>query len=216
MQAITGLVLVIFALLPIAGQAQEYRVLNTIATQGVVHILHADSASRRLYAGRENALDIHDMDSGAIIKTLSVQGTVAGIALAAQRNQGYISLAESGQILTFDLATLDVVRSTRTGAKQPGELAYDPAHGKLYISHAGDGVLVALDAETGRRAGSLTLGGRLRGLALDGREKLFIADEINDVLHVVDTAKLRSLGQIPLWPGRAPVALANDTRERRL
>jgi len=158
------------------------------------------------------------MDSGQLISHLDVQGTVAGIALAPQRGQAYISLTESGQILTLDLDTLAIVRTLRSNGKQPGELTYDHPHGKVYVSHAGDGVLLALDAGTGRRLGSLNLGGRLRGLSLDGRGKLFVADEINDVLHVVDTdsAKLRSLGQIPLWPGRAPVAIANDTRERRL
>jgi len=218
MQPMTGLLLVILALLPIMGQAQDYRVLQTLNTNGTVQVLHADSASRRLYAGRQGGLDVYDMDSGQVVANLPVQGTVAGIALAPERKHAYISLSDSGQILTLDLDTLDIVRSLRSSGKQPGELAYDPEHGRVYVSHAGDGVLLMLDADSGRRLGSLTLGGRLRGLSLDGRGKLFVADEINDVLHVVDSnsTRLRSLGQIPLWPGRAPVALANDVRERRL
>jgi len=213
---LTGLLLAVLALLPISGQAQDYRVIQTLNTNGTVQVLHADSDTRRLYAGRQNALDVYDMDSGQIVANLAVQGTVSGIALAPQRGQAYISLSDSGNILTLDLETLDIVRTLRSNAKQPGELAYDPQHGRVYVSHAGDGVLLMLDADNGRRLGSLNLGGRLRGLSLDGRGKLFVADEVNDVLHVVDTARLRSLGQIPLWPGRAPVALANDVHERRL
>jgi len=215
---IPRLLLAAVLLLPLLAPAQEYRVSQTLPTRGTVQVLQADSASRRLYAGRENALDIYDMDSGQIIASLDLPGTVAGIALAPQHGQAYVSLSDSGQIVTVDLNTQAVIRSLRSSGKQPGELVHDPVHGRVYVSHAGDGVLLALDANTGRRTGVLNLGGRLRGLSLDGRGKLFVADEARDVLHVVDITaeKLRTLGEIPVWPGRAPTALANDTRERRL
>lgn len=36
------------------------------------------------------------------------------------------------------------------------------------------------------------------------------------MLHVLDTASLKSQGSTPVWPGKAPTALVNDARERRL
>jgi len=218
MKPIPRILCALLLLLPLLAAAQNYRVINTLSSNGTVTVLEADSEHRRLYAGRQNGLDIYDLDSGQIIATVELQGHVAGIALAPQRGHAYVSLPDSGQVVTVDLNTLTVARTLRVAGKQPGELVYDAVHARVYVSHAGDGVLQALDANTGRSAGTLALGGKLRGLSLDGRGKLFVADEARDVLHVVDitSTKLRSLGEIPVWPGRAPTAIANDTRERRL
>jgi len=213
---ISRLLLITLLLFSIPAQAQELRIVNTLAANGAITVLEADSANRRLYAGRDGALDIYDLDSGKVLQSLSVPGKIGGIALAPQQGNAWVSLSDSGQIARIDLATLKIERSLRSPGKEPRELIVDAANKRVYVSHAGDGLLWVLDTDTGRSQGTLALGGKLRGLSLDGRGKLFIADEARDVLHVVDTEKFRSVGEIPVWPGRGPTALANDVRERRI
>lgn len=221
MKAIMGVLsplLLVTALLPATVSAQEYKVLGTLdgAEATATQALKVDENGRRLYAGRQGGIDVFDIDSGELKGSIAVSGAVGGIALAPELGRGYASSADGGNVVVFDLQRLAVLNTVRSGGSEPRELEYDPARGVVYVSNAGSGELVALDANNGASRGALKLGGRLRGASVDGRGNLFVADEVNDVLHVVDTTKLSSLGAISVWPGKAPVAMANDIKERRL
>lgn len=221
MKAITGVLgslLLATALMPVTAPAQEYKVLGTLsgAAASPAQALKVDEAGRRLYAGRQGGVDVFDIDSGERKGTIAVNGAVGGIALAPDLGRGYASSADGGSVLVFDLQSLAVLQTVRSGGSEPRELEYDPARGVVYVSNAGNGQLAALDAKNGASRGSLKLGGRLRGASVDGRGNLFVADEAKDVLHVVDTAKLSPLGAISVWPGKAPTAMANDVKERRI
>jgi len=219
MKAITGVLgtlLLAAALAPATAQAQEYKVLGTLSGDAAApaQALKVDEAGRRLYAGRQGGIDVFDIDSGERKGTVAVNGAVGGIALAPELGRGYASSVEGGSVVVFDLQSLAVLQTVRSGGSEPRELEYDPARGVVYVSNAGQ--LVVLDASNGASRGALKLGARLRGASADGRGNLFVADEAKDVLHVVDTAKLAPLGTIPVWPGKAPTAMANDVKERRI
>lgn len=199
-------------------QAQQFKVVSTIKSAGAspVSALKADAASRRLYAARDGGVDAYDMDSGALVGSLAVDGAVGGLAIAADRGRGYASLPGSDSVVLFDLASLEQVAKVASGGNEPRELEYDALAGAVYVSNSRNGRLVAIDAASGKAKGAVDLGGRLRQASADGRGNLFVADEARDRLHVVDAASLKSLGSIPVWPGKAPTALANDVKERRI
>jgi len=205
------------ALLPAAATAApEYKVVATLAGTGTAQALEVDEAARHLYAGRAGGIDVYDIDNGQLTGSVEVGGAIGGIALAPELGRGYASNLDAGSVVVFDLKTLAVLNTVRSGGSEPRELEYDPARGVVYVSNAGSGQLVALDAKSGANRGALKLGGRLRGASVDGRGNLFVADEARDVLHVVDTARMAELGAISVWPGKAPVAMANDVKERRI
>lgn len=216
---LTSLVLALsMALLSTPVAAQDYRVVSSLVASdaGTTQALEVDAAGRRLYAGRLGGIDVYDIDSGSRTGSITVNGAVGGLALAPERGRGYASSIDDGSVLVFDLSTLAVLHNVRSGGSEPRELEYDPERGVVYVSNSGDGRLAVIDAASGAVKGTLALGGRPRQAVTDGRGKLFVTDEARDVLHVVDTASLASLGSIPVWPGKAPVALVNDVKERRL
>lgn len=198
--------------------AQEYKVVGTLAGPAATatQALKVDETARRLYAGRQGGIDVFDIDSQAHKGTIPVEGAVGGIALAAGIGRGYASSVDGGSVVIFDLTSLAVVNTVRSGGNEPRELEYDADRAAVYVSNAGNGHLTELDAASGNSRGVLKLGGRLRGASVDGRGNLFVADEARDVLHVVDTAGRSALGSISVWPGKAPTALANDVKERRI
>jgi DNA-binding beta-propeller fold protein YncE len=214
-----ALSLVLAALLsPAPAHAQDYKVVSTLQAQGSgsAQALAIDSSARRLYSGRSGGVDVYDIDSGSKVASFAVDGNVGGIALATDLGRGYVTSSDTGTLRIFDLSSLQVVATVQTGGSEPREVSYDAKAGLVYVSNARSGNLVALDPRSGSRKGAVTLGGRLRQASADGRGHLFVADEARDVLHVVQTPSLKSLGSISVWPGKGPTALANDVKERRI
>ncbi|KAF1685369.1 hypothetical protein B1992_12620 [Pseudoxanthomonas broegbernensis] len=206
------------ALVPAPAAAQDYKVVSTLRSEGPgrVQALQVDAAARRLYAGRRGGIDVYDIDSGRKTGAVAIEGDVGGLALAPDLRRGYATSVDHGTVSIFDLDGLGTVGTVPSGGTEPRELEYDAKAGVLYVSNSRSGQLAALDARSGAAKGALSLGGRPRQASADGRGNLFVADEARDVLHVVDTASLSSLGTISVWPGKAPVALVNDVKERRI
>ncbi len=215
--ALTSLLLAA-AWMPAPATAQGYKVLSTLGSDSNAgaQALTVDSKGRRLYAGRNGGVDVYDIDNGQKVGTLSIEGNVGGLALAPELRRGFATAVDRGNVVVFDLDSLAALNTVSSGGGEPRELEFDAKAGVVYVSNAKGGQLVALDARNGARKGSLALGGRLRQASADGRGHLFVADEARDVLHVVDTASLKSLGTISVWPGKAPTALVNDVKERRI
>ncbi|MBL8269340.1 YncE family protein [Steroidobacter sp.] len=201
-----------------SADAPGYRVLQKIASEaaGTVDAMAIDSAARRLYAAREGGVDVYDVESGKKVGGIATTGAPGSIKLASDVRRGYVSNRDSGTVTLFDLETLQAIATVKSGGREPREIEYDSKTRRIYVSNSGSGELAVLDAVTGSNRGSVKLGGRLRQSVADGRGNLFIADERANALHIIDTDKLQSLGKIPVWPGEAPTALVNDTKERRI
>jgi DNA-binding beta-propeller fold protein YncE len=205
--------------MPVTRAAEaNYRVIAKIDGEGsaTVQAMAVDSASRRLYAARDGGVDVYDIDSAKRVGTVPLQGPPGGLRLAPDLGRGYVSARAAGAVTLFDLGTLAVIGVAKSGGRDPREIEYDRATRRIFVSHSGSGDLAALDADSGRKLGAVALFGRLRQSVADGRGSVFVADESAHVLHVVDARTLRSLGKISVWPGTAPAALANDTKERRI
>lgn len=204
---------------PIASaDAPGYRVLQKIAGDGTstVEAMAIDAAARRLYAAREGGVDVYDVESGKRVGGIATTGAPGAIKIASDVRRGYVSNRDNGTVTVFDLGTLQPVATVKSGGREPREIEYDAQTRRIYVSNAGSGELAVLDAANGGNRGTVKLGGRLRQSVIDGRGNLFIADERANVLHIVETDKLQSLGKISVWPGEAPTALVNDAKERRI
>lgn len=201
-----------------SGDAPGYRVLQQIAGEGTstVEAMAIHTAARRLYAAREDGVDVYDVDSGKRIGGISTTGAPGGIEIASEVGRGYVSNRDKNTVTLFDLDSLQPVATVKSGGREPREIEYDVQARRIYVSNAGSGELAVLDAVNGISLGIVKLGGRLRQSAIDGRGQLFVADESANALHIIELGTLQSLGKISVWPGAAPTALVNDTKERRI
>ena len=174
-----------------------------------------DSAARRLYAVRQGGVDIYNVDDGSLVGELAIAGEFGDILLVPALGKAFATAVAARQIIIFDLDTLKRI-GTAPLPEKPRSISYDSKSGRLFVTSITGGALAAIDAKTGRLVGSLTLGGDLRDSVADGRGHLFVADKDAKAIHVVDTARLASLGQVSVWPGGGPTALINDEKERRI
>lgn len=179
-----------------------------------VKTMSIDPEARRLYVASNGTVMAFDADDSSPVGTLAVAGRVGDVVTIAELGKGFVAATDAEQVVLFDLATLKQTGRIKLPAK-PRSLSYDRKTGRLFAA-TDNGSLVAIDPRTGKIAGTLSLGGDLRASAADGRGHLFIADKTAKALHVVDTTQLKSLGQMPTWPGGGPTALVNDEKERRI
>ncbi len=195
-----------------------YKLASTIKTdsQTGIQALVTDSANRRLYVARQGAVEVVDIDSGSKVGQVAVPGTVSALVLAPDLGRGFASSASDNSVTLFDLKTLQVGKTVKTGGDEPIGLEYEPKSKRVFVSHQKGGKLTALSAESGASLGTASLGGKLRGVTTDTRGNVFVADEEQNALHVLETTTLKSKGQISVWPATRPTALTLDDKERRI
>jgi DNA-binding beta-propeller fold protein YncE len=202
---------------PSAGaESPPYRVgpgIKTVA-QGSIQAFRADAASRRLFIAGQGVVDVVDLDTDKRLGQVDIAGRVSAIALAPELNLGFAATSPDNAVVLFDLKTLKTVKTVPAGAN-PMALEYEPKTKRLFVSTS-SGKVTVIDVDKGTVAGSVAVGGRLRGMAADTRGHLFVADEERNVVHVVDVRNLKVNGNMPTWPASGPTALLLDNKERRV
>lgn len=201
-----------------AGGGENYKVVANIKTdaQGEIRALDVDTAARRLYVGREGAVEVVNLDTDKKVGQVAVRGSASGIAIASDLQRAYITSAADGSITIIDLSNLQVVKTVKSTGTRPTAVEYVPSAKRVYVVNEGDGKVTALAADTGAVVGTANLGGKLRGIGSDTRGDVFIADAERHVLHVLNTGSLASRGSIATWPATEPTSLTVDDKERRL
>lgn len=203
---------------PAAKAGSAYKLLTAIKTdaQGPIQAFRIDSAARRLFVARQGAVEAIDIDSGAKVAQVAVPGTVSAIALAPDLSRGYAASLTDGSVTLFDTKTMQIVKTVKLGGAEPAAIEYEPKTKRLFVSHQKGGRLSVLAADSGDSIGVATLGGKLRGVTADTRGNVYVADEEQNTLHVVDARDLKTKGQMATWPATKPTAVTIDDKERRI
>jgi len=190
-----------------------------IGGEGGYDYIRFDDSTRRLFVAHGSRVEVLDGDTGKKLGEIAPTNGVHGIALAPEFQHGFTTNGADRSVTMFDprtLATLKVIKYT--GVK-PDALEYDPDTKRVYVAN-GDaklgGDLTVIDAATGAITATLDLGGKLEGVALDGKGRMFVAAEDRSVVHVVDTHALKVVAQWPLGPGTEPTGVAIDRDHHRL
>ena len=202
---------------PAAGAGNAFKVATTIKTdaQGEIHGIRSDTAQRRLFVARQGIVEAIDLDSGTKVGQLAVPGRAAAVVVAGDIGRGFVASSSDNSVTIFDTKTLQVVKTVKSSGSEPAALEYEPKTKRVFVSNK-NGRLTVLSAESGDAVGNVNLGGKLRGVVVDTRGNVFVADEDSNVLHVVDARDLKPKGQIATWPATKPTAMTLDDKERRI
>lgn len=194
-----------------------YRLLKTIpvgGTEGWDYVT-IDSDARRLYIGRDDHIDVVDVDSGTVVGKVTGLAHVHGMVLAPDLGRGFTSDGESNTSTIVDLKTLNKIGTVKTG-KDPDSFVYDQVTKRVFIMNSAGNDATAINAVDGTLAGTVALDGQPEFAVADGKGKVFV--NITDKNQVVefDAKTLEVLHRWPLAPGEGPSGLAMDRTHRRL
>lgn len=200
-----------------AAEPVAYKVVSNIKTdgQGNVNGLRVDQTARRLYVARDSGIDVIDIDSDKKVGQVAMRGSATVVAVAPDLRRGFAGSTGDNSITIFDLNTLQVIKTVKSTGAELAAIEYEPRSKRVFVSSR-NGKLTVLSAESGDVAGTVALGGKLRGIGSDTRGSVFVADAERNALHVVNTKDLTVRGSILTWPATQPTALTVDDKERRV
>jgi YVTN family beta-propeller protein len=186
-----------------------------IPGQGSWDYLAVDEAGRRLYVSHGTQVEVLDVDSGAIVGNIPNTMGVHGIAIAAEFGRGFVSNGQSSTVTIFDLKTLKPIADVPTG-KKPDGIIYDPATKRVFAFNGGSDSATAIDAATGKVAGTVDLKGGPEFAAADGQGFVFDNLEDESLVLKIDANKLTVDQRWPTAPCSSPSSMAIDRANRRL
>jgi len=186
----------------------------SVSGQGGWDYLTVDDAARRLYVSHGTQVEILNVDTGESLGSIATMG-VHGIALAPEFNHGFVSDGKANKVLMFDLKT-DKVLAEIPSAKNPDGIIYDPATQRVFAFNGGSNSATAVNAATGKVAGTVDLGGGPEFAAADGNGYVF--DNLEDESQVlkINARELKVEDRWPTAPCSSPSSMAIDRANRRL
>jgi DNA-binding beta-propeller fold protein YncE len=200
---------------PQAGSG--YHLLKTISVGGTEgwDYVTMDSDARRLYIGRDDHIDVVDVDVGAVVGKVTGLSHVHGMVLAPDLARGFTSDGDSNTSTIVDLKTLRKIGTVATG-KDPDSFVYDQLTKRVFIMNSAGNDVTAINAVDGNVVGTVPLDGQPEFGVADGKGKIFV--NITDKNQIVefDGKTLEVLHRWSLAPGEGPSGLAIDRQHRRL
>ena len=200
-----------------AANAQHYKVTGNIpiSGEGGWDYLYADSANRALYVAHNSVVDVVNLDSEKPVGQISGMQHVHGIAVAHSLNRGFISDGGSGEVVIFNLKTHAVEQKVKAG-KNPDGILYDPASQRVFAFNGGSHDATAIDAATGKVAGTIALDGKPEFPVTDGKGDVYAnIEDKSEIVHL-DPHTLKIKATWSIAPCEEPSGLAIDVRNRRL
>jgi DNA-binding beta-propeller fold protein YncE len=202
---------------PVSPGPSGYRLIKTITVGGTEgwDYVTMDAGSRRLYIGRDNHIDVVDVDAGTVVGRVDGLSHTHGMVLAPEFGRGYTSDGDADTSTIVDLKTLKKIGSVKTG-KDPDSFVYDDITKRVFIMNSAGGDVTAINAADGTIAGTIALDGQPEAAVSDGQGKLFVNLTDKDQIVEFDAQTLKVLHRWPLAPGVGPSGLAIDQKNRRL
>ena len=200
-----------------SAPASGYHLVKTIplgGTEGWDYVT-MDSQARRLYIGRDDHIDVVDVDSGTVVGKITGLSHTHGIALAPDLGKGFTSDGDANTSTIIDLKTLQKIGSVETG-KDPDSFVYDEVTRRVFIMNSAGGDATVINAADGTLAGTVQLDGQPEAAVADGRGKIFINLTDQNQIVEVDGKTMSVLHRWSLAPCEGPSGLAMDRKNRRL
>jgi DNA-binding beta-propeller fold protein YncE len=209
-----------------AGLAQDssdhsspsgYRLLKIISVGGTEgwDYVTMDSDTRRLYIGRDDHIDVVDVEGGVVVGKVTGLSHTHGMVLAPDLGRGFTSDGEGNTSTIVDLKTLTKIGTVKTG-KDPDSFVYDEVTKRVFIMNSAGSDVTAINAADGTVAGTVALDGQPEFGVADGKGNIFVNITDKDQIVEFDAKTLQILHRWPLAPGEGPSGLAIDRKNRRL
>ena len=115
--------------------------------------------TRRLFISRGTKVVVLNVDTGTVSGEIPNTDGVHGIAFAPEFDRGFTSNGRAGTVTIFDLQSLQVIGSAKTGMN-PDAIVYDPASKRVFTMNGQSNDATAIDAATGNVLGTIPVTGK--------------------------------------------------------
>lgn len=214
--------LLIFLALLFAGgttglQAQSYHVTHTytLGGDGGWDYLSLDTVGHRLFVARQDRVMVLDPASGKVLAEIPGLNRAHGIAFDYADGKGFATSGGDSSVVIFDLRTLQVTGRT-IAAPDADAVLFDPVTKRIFTFNGDSRSSSVIDAASGKKIGTIDLGGGPEFAVSAGDGKLYVNLEDSSAIDEVDAATMKVLRRWPLAPCQSPSGLAIDRAHHRL
>jgi DNA-binding beta-propeller fold protein YncE len=203
--------------LAVAQGPLGYHVSRTVALPGNSgwDYLAQDAANNRLYISHGDEVLVLALDTQKLVGTIGDQHGTHGIAISDKDGHGFITNGGNQTITEFDIHTLKTIASI-PAPKDVDGIIYDPATDRVFAFCGDANQAIAVDAASGKVAGTIDLGGGPEFAASDGRGHVFNVLEDKSEMLDIDSHSLKILHRWPLAPCKGPSGVAIDAAHHRV
>ena len=211
------LILLTFALMRNINAQTTLHVAETfhIKSDGWWDYILADTASDRLFVSHGTQVNVLDKNTGDSIGFIPNTLGVHGIALVHSLNKGFTSNGRLNNVFVFDLNTFQVTDSIATG-ENPDAIFYDDYSKKIITCNGRSKNLSVIDPATNKVIATIDVKGKPETAVSDGEGKIFVNNEDQSEIEVVDINTRKLIYSWSIAPGEAPSGLSIDRTTKRL
>jgi hypothetical protein len=161
-------------------------------------------------------VDVINADDFSLLGRIGGLQRCHGVVVVKELGKGYITDGDGQKVVIFDLATLKVTGEVKTNQPDTDALIYDPASKLIFTFNGDSHNATVIDPVKEAVVKNIDIGGAVEFPAVDGRGTLYDNGEEKNEVVVIDTRSLSIKARWPAAPEGHPVALALDTKNRRL
>ena len=198
-------------------QAQSYHVTHsyTLGGDGGWDYLALDTVGHRLFVARQDRVLVIDPASGKLLGEIPGFNRAHGVAFDYADGKGFATSGGDSSVVIFDLKTLQVTGRT-IAAPDADAVLFDPATRRIFTFNGDSRSSSVIDPVTGKKIGTIDLGGGPEFGVSAGDGKLYVNLEDSSAVDEIDASAMKVLRRWPLAPCESPSGLAIDRERHRL
>lgn len=200
-----------------AAQTASYHAVATyqLGGDGGWDYIALDTVRNRLFIARSDRIMVVDPDMGTLLGEIPGFDRAHGIAFSYATGHGFATSGADSTVTMFDLATLKVLGRTMVDSDDDAIL-YDPASTHIFTMNGDAHTASVIDAASGRRIGTIELGGQPEFAVSDGAGKVYVNLEDEGAIVELDPKAMKVTRRWSIAPCESPTGLALDSAHERL
>ncbi len=174
-----------------------------------------DTMHNRLFIARSDRVMVVDPDKGTPLGEIPGFARAHGVAFSYATGHGFATSGADSTVTMFDLATLKVLARTTVGTDDDAIL-YDPASAHIFTMNGDAHTASVIDAASGKRIGTIELGGQPEFAVSDGVGRVYVNLEDQGAIVELDPKAMKVTRRWSITPCESPTGLAIDVAHERL